>query len=360
MKKTYLFIAALTCLSFGAFAQDPVVLQGVMDFTTPSFGVTGKAIHVHLDSNVADMSIYGIGVANNGGGTDSVEYTFPAISGTAGDDILVVRDSAVLAAYFAGCWPEFETVITDMDGVISQNGDDAIELFKSGIVIETYGDIDKDGTGEPWEYLDAWAYKVDGAWTTGAVNCTDNTTTIYDASCLYPICPAILIDTVRVQGEGGATTITVANGTLQMEVTTTPSNAGDSTVTWSVNDTTLATIDASGLLTAKLDGVVTVKATANDGGGAADSVDITLSNQSVSVGFVGLQQIKLYPNPAKTELFIDTDKTVSVIQVYSLSGVLVKEEMNAMKTSVHELQNGVYFIKVKVGDHWAQNRFIKQ
>ena len=81
---------------------------------------------------------------------------------------------------------------------ISQNGDDAIELFYNGNVIETFGDINVDGTGQPWEYMDSWAYKDSsgtvsfsgGNWIFGGVNCTDGSTTTYDSGCPYPLCPA--------------------------------------------------------------------------------------------------------------------------------------------------------------------------
>ena len=69
---------------------------------------------------------------------------------------------------------------------ISQNGDDAIELYFGGGVIEVFGDVDVDGTGEAWEYMDSWAYKVEGAWTYGEVNCTDGSETTCDSGCPYP------------------------------------------------------------------------------------------------------------------------------------------------------------------------------
>ena len=50
------------------------------------------------------------------------------------------------------------------------------------------GDINVDGTGEAWEYTDSWAFKEAGTWTYGTVDCTDGTTTIFDASCVYPVC----------------------------------------------------------------------------------------------------------------------------------------------------------------------------
>ena len=166
-----------------------LALQGIIDFTVPSGGNDGKAIHVIALADIADLSIFSLGVANNGGGTDGIEYTFPAVSVSAGDDILAVRSDAAMSAYFEECYAEFEHVFSEGTGSISQNGDDAIELFEWTEVIETFGDINVDGSGQDWEYLDSWAYKVDGDWTYGGVNCTDGSTTTYDSSCPYPLCP---------------------------------------------------------------------------------------------------------------------------------------------------------------------------
>jgi hypothetical protein len=49
-----------------------------------------------------------------------------------------------------------------------------LNFIYNGEVIETFGDVDTDGTGESWEYVDSFAYKVDGAWTYAGVNCTDD------------------------------------------------------------------------------------------------------------------------------------------------------------------------------------------
>lgn len=57
----------------------------------------------------------------------------------------------------------------------------------------------------------------------------------------------------------------VAGGTLQMCASVFPDNATNKTVTWSVDNTDLAEIDASGILTAKAAGTVTVTAAAVSG-----------------------------------------------------------------------------------------------
>ena len=159
-----------------------MVLQGIIDFTVPSAGSDGKAIHVLVTADIADLSNYGIGVANNGGGTDGEEYIFPEGSATAGQHILIARSPEAMEAYGMTGFDQVLQASSD----ISQNGDDAIELYFGGGVIEVFGDVDVDGTGEAWEYMDSWAYKVEGAWTYGEVNCTDGSETTCDSGCPYP------------------------------------------------------------------------------------------------------------------------------------------------------------------------------
>ncbi len=134
--------------------SEPLMITGVID--GPLSGGHPKAIEVFVLEDVSDLSIYGLGSANNGGGTDGEEFTFPAVSATAGQYIYVAADSAGFidfmgfdADYFNGSAPNI-------------NGDDAVELFKNGNVIDVFGDINVDGTGQPWEHLDGWAYRNSG------------------------------------------------------------------------------------------------------------------------------------------------------------------------------------------------------
>jgi hypothetical protein len=136
---------------------DPLSLAGIIDIALSGF--TGKAIHLVALEDIADLSIYGVGVANNGGGSDGEEFGLPQLQASAGDDILIVRDEAALESYFGNCFGAFDIVIVG-NGDIEQNGNDAIELFKDGAVIETFGDVNVDGQGQAWDYEDAWALKT--------------------------------------------------------------------------------------------------------------------------------------------------------------------------------------------------------
>ncbi len=128
-----------------------------------------KGVELYVLHDIANLSIYGLGSANNGGGTDGQEFTFPEVSATAGSFIYVASESTGFNSWF-GFDPDYTT------GAMGINGDDAIELFKNGVVIDTYGDPNVNGDGEVWDYTDSWAYRnastgpdgetfVSGNWT---------------------------------------------------------------------------------------------------------------------------------------------------------------------------------------------------
>ena len=167
--------------------KEALELKGVLALLWDGSGTNGgKAVHLRANKDIEDLSIYGVGITNNGGGTDGVEYNFPAISVEEGDDILLAREPGTLSAYFGDCSDEFEHIFeTDS---MNQNGDDGVELFNGETVIETYGNADVDGTGEVWEYSGSWAYKMNGSWSTGGLDCADGSTSTQSSACIYPIC----------------------------------------------------------------------------------------------------------------------------------------------------------------------------
>jgi hypothetical protein len=165
----------------------PLQLQGVTNLLWSSSGVNdGKSIHVRANRDISNLSEYGLGIANNGGGTDGVEYTFPAVSVSEGDQILIARVPGAIATYYGNCYNKFDQVF--QDDFVSQNGDDAVELFYQGNVIETFGDANVDGTGQSWEYTGSWAYKTARGWTNGALDCAATATNNSSSSCPYPFC----------------------------------------------------------------------------------------------------------------------------------------------------------------------------
>ncbi|MCR4565100.1 MAG: Ig-like domain-containing protein [Bacteroidales bacterium] len=74
------------------------------------------------------------------------------------------------------------------------------------------------------------------------------------------------------------TSLTLTEGSQeQLTATIGPSNASDKTVTWSSSNTSVATVDQNGLVTAVSAGTATIKATANDGSGKYGYCTVTVA-----------------------------------------------------------------------------------
>jgi len=127
-----------------------LIITGVIDGPLP--GGTPKAVELYAFNDISDLSIFALGFANNGGGSDGIEFTLPAVSAAAGDFLYVASEKEQFRNFF-GFPPDSMALAAGI------NGDDAVELFRNGAVIDVFGEIAVDGTGQPWEYLDGWAYR---------------------------------------------------------------------------------------------------------------------------------------------------------------------------------------------------------
>ena len=95
---------------------------------------------------------------------------------------------------------------------------------------------------------------------------------------------AVYINSVQIQGAGGATSINAPYGTLQMQLLSiTPSAATYPNLAWSVASPAIASISPFGLLRAKANGTVTVLARTQDGSRILAMATITISNQPILV-----------------------------------------------------------------------------
>ena len=195
MRQLVMVVIALSLVATGASASD-LIITGVID--GPLTGGIPKAVELIACADIADLSIYGVGCANNGGGTDGEEFTFPADSAVEGQFIYVATEAPQFTVFF-GFAPDYT------DGSAPNiNGDDAIELFMNGSVVDVFGDINVDGTGEPWDHLDGWTYRVDETgpdgttfvlanWYFSGINALDGETTNATAAVPFPlgtfVCP---------------------------------------------------------------------------------------------------------------------------------------------------------------------------
>ena len=182
----------LNILDNDAPQTNSMVITGVFDTQVESGGTWAKGAEFKAIQDIPDLSVFGVGFANNGGGTDGIEVMLPAISLTAGQCIWVANDSTLFANFFG--FPP-----TVASNAASINGDDAIELFENNIVIDVFGEITHSGGTLPWSYLDGWAYRKNGSgpdgstfvignWTFSGENAFDLVPNNASALNPFPVC----------------------------------------------------------------------------------------------------------------------------------------------------------------------------
>lgn len=199
MKKLTILAALAIVALVPVIANAQLVITGVMDGPLP-YGVP-KFVELYACDDIADLSAYGLGCANNGGGTDGVEYTFPADFVAAGTFLYVESyASGNPTAFF-----DYMGFEPDYNGgyAAGTNGDDAIELFQvvgagAPFVVDVHGDRDMDGSGTAWDYLDGWSKRITGTgpdgdtfvignWTFSGANAVDGCLTNATCSSVFPV-----------------------------------------------------------------------------------------------------------------------------------------------------------------------------
>ena len=148
---------AMAPLLLASTSQAAFIITAVTDGDLS--GGNPKSIMLQAVAPVADLTAWGVGSANNGGGSDGQEFTLPAGSAATGD-VFVIVPNAPSQDFFANNFVQDFTLL--VNGAANINGDDAIELFSDGNVVDIFGDINTDGTGEDWEYKDGFAQRLGG------------------------------------------------------------------------------------------------------------------------------------------------------------------------------------------------------
>jgi len=175
----------------------------------------------------------------------------------------------------------------------------------------------------------------------------------------------IKVTRITINSSGGVKTISHIGGTLQLTANVIPSNAENKTVRWALSDTTLASINTGGLLTAKKNGKVTVYATADDGSDITTkiviTVDTSLANSIKSI--TRENTVLIVPNPVTGNILnLVSDKEPLNVCIYDIIGNKVLEKKlksSDMKLNVAALNKGIYILKANYGNEIITQKFDK-
>ena len=159
-----------------------------------------------------------------------------------------------------------------------------------------------------------------------------------------------MVSEIRISAPGSQNTITSKGGFIDLAATVLPADAADRTITWSVSDESIATVNQNGSVSALANGTVTVTATANDGSGVVGTYEITITGQATGIKPWEAEIADVYPNPATEVININSTSKVKVT-ISTLSGQVVRSgNVNGTGTfSVAGLQKGLYVVLVKSG-----------
>ena len=128
---------------------------------------------------------------------------------------------------------------------------------------------------------------------------------------------------------------------VQLSVAVKPDNATNKTVTWTSSDTTVAKVDAKGLVTiGRKKGKVTITATAADGSGvkATSVIDVLILQANAT-----LPDAKVYATAGQLHLSLPVAQDV---QIYTVSGALVRTFTAPTGDTSVALPSGIYIVRV--------------
>ena len=95
-----------------------------------------------------------------------------------------------------------------------------------------------------------------------------------------------------------------------------------------------------------------------------DNRENAKSEAEASLNYLGIKSVemntlRIYPNPVKNELFIDSNSPITKAEIYSITGALLLSESNVSnKLNVSTLAQGMYLLKIYTGNGVAVKKVV--
>ena len=74
----------------------------------------------------------------------------------------------------------------------------------------------------------------------------------------------------------------------------------------------------------------------------------------------GSSKVAMYPNPVNDVLHLDSNKKITKIEIFAMNGIMVmNDELESEVVNLHQLESGMYIIKVYTDEEVTNMKFIK-
>lgn len=159
-------------------------------------------------------------------------------------------------------------------------------------------------------------------------------------------------------------TLTIGD-TIRLDAIIAPVDASDQSISWSSSDTSVATVDQQGMVSAMSQGTSTISVVTHDGNFTAScQVTIVSEVSSMNRNTEGGRMFRVYPNPASEIIYFEFNdrSTEKVIMIYSIHGQLLKSKMtyeSCLELDIGEIKpGGMIIIRVHSGQDIETVRLI--
>lgn len=139
------------------------MLTGILD--GPLSGGLPKLLELHALCDLNDLTDYGLGKVVNGRDASSGQmFTFPFVGDVQAGSFLYVgyagSSGSRLDEWFGNATSPTLLATTT---AVNVDGNDAIELYQLGHIVDQFGASGVGTSLQPWHYTNGWAYRVAGA-----------------------------------------------------------------------------------------------------------------------------------------------------------------------------------------------------
>jgi uncharacterized protein YjdB len=161
----------------------------------------------------------------------------------------------------------------------------------------------------------------------------------------------ILVSSIGLSADTDSVAV---GGTIQIGAEITPTDADNKSVTWSVDDASIATVDSNGLLTGVAPGTVTVSATSVDGSDVTGNLMIRVYG-ATSVEESLYRALNVYPNPSNGEFDVALPADIEKVGYDIYNAVGTKVQTGVLSGDNNQLNltdqpQGMYILKTKGED----------
>ena len=251
------------------------------------------------------------------------------------------------------------TVVQPVTGVTLNKSTTTLNTSASETLTATIAPTTATNKNVTWLSSNTAVATVDatGKITAVTVGTATITVTTVDQSKTAQCVVTVLQPVIGVTLNKSTTTLKV-NANESLTATITPATATNKNITWASSNTAVATVDITGKITGVSVGTATITVTTVDQSKTAQCVVTVILN--VGLNDIINDSFKIYPNPVKNIIFIQSDITISKAEIYSVNGqlMLIKAGNDLKTLDVSELIKGSYTIRLFSDDKAVIKRMI--